>query len=84
MLHLSDLHRTSGPRLQNDELLAALMSDAQRWRTEGIPDPDIVVVSGDLIQGAGLDDPDADAKIAAQYAEVHEFLAPIGTAFCEL
>ena len=81
LLHLSDLHRTSGPRLQNDELLAALMSDAQRWRTEGIPDPDIVVVSGDLIQGAGLDDPDADAKIAAQYAEVHEFLLQLAQHF---
>ena len=57
LLHISDLHRTSSPRLDNDQLFAALASDAARWDAEGIPWPDLVVVSGDLIQGAraGID-----------------------------
>ena len=50
LLHISDLHRTSGPRLNNDDLLSAIFSDAARWEAEGIPWPDLVVVSGDLIQ----------------------------------
>ncbi len=49
ILHISDLHRTAGPQLSNDELLPALVSDAIRWRAEGIPRPDLVAVSGDLV-----------------------------------
>ena len=36
LLHISDLHRTAGPRIDNDQLLAAIASDASRWATEGI------------------------------------------------
>lgn len=39
VLHISDLHRTSAPRLHNDELLAAIVSDSGRWRDEGIGPP---------------------------------------------
>ena len=63
LLHVSDLHRTSGPRLGNDELLAAIASDATRWSREGIPSPDLIVVSGDLIQGASSSAPDPDPDI---------------------
>lgn len=74
LLHISDLHRTSRPRLHNDELLAAMASDVGRWDSEGIPRPDLIVVSGDLIQGARLDAADPDAEIAAQYVEADHFL----------
>ena len=74
LLHISDLHRTADPRLANDELLASIASDAARWTMEGIPRPDIVVVSGDLIQGARIDAHDPDAAIAAQYTEANAFL----------
>lgn len=47
LLHISDLHRTADPRVSNDELLAAISSDAARWESEGIPRPDLLVVSGD-------------------------------------
>ena len=74
VLHISDLHRTSNPRLSNDELLSALLSDAKRWDQEGLPWPDLVVVSGDLIQGSRLTDSQVDSEIATQYNEAESFL----------
>ena len=74
LLHISDLHRTSTPRLDNDELLSAILSDAKRWEEEGIPYPEAIVVSGDLIQGTSVDHPNPDAEIASQYAEVGAYL----------
>lgn len=83
LLHISDLHRTSEPRLKNDELFAAIASDATRWESEGIPSPDLIVVSGDLIQGASIDAPDPDSEIVAQYAEASEFLQQLATEFVD-
>ena len=70
VLHISDLHRTVGPHLSNDELLPALVSDAKRWDAERIPRPELIVVSGDLVQGAALNACDPDAEVDAQYREV--------------
>ena len=81
LLHISDLHRTAGPRLTNDVLFAALASDARRWESEGIPRPDLVVVSGDLIQGASVDVSDPDSEICAQYIEAGELLCQLATEF---
>ena len=74
LLHISDLHRTSTPRLDNDELLSAILSDTKRWEKEGIPYPEVIIVSGDLIQGTSVDHPNPDSEIASQYAEVGTFL----------
>lgn len=74
ILHISDLHRTSGPRLDNDELLTAIVNDSRRWMQEGIPWPDIVIVSGDLIQGVGRNIVNPDSEIQSQYDEANEFL----------
>ena len=74
ILHISDLHRTSEPRVENDHLLTAIVSDSQRWEYDGIPWPDIVVVSGDLIQGAAIDAHNPDAEVSAQYEEAENFL----------
>lgn len=81
LLHISDLHRTSGPRLHNDQLFAAIASDALRWDAEGIPRPDLVVVSGDLIQGADPRSTDPDAEIAAQYVEADDLLRRLAAEF---
>lgn len=81
ILHISDLHRTAKPRIRNDDLLAAIISDASRWESEGIPWPDLIVVSGDVIQGAPADAEDPDFVIDAQYAEAADFLGKLGTAF---
>ena len=83
LLHVSDLHRTSGPRFGNDELFAAIASDATRWSREGIPSPDLIVVSGDLIQGASIAAPDTDSEIAAQYSEACSFLRQLAAEFVD-
>ena len=83
LLHISDLHRTSEPRPSNDELIAAIVSDAKRWEAEGIPQPDIIVVSGDLIQGVALDASDADAEIEDQYREAGDFLQSLAREFVD-
>ena len=81
ILHISDLHRTSGPRLNNDDLLTAIASDAMRWKNEGIPSPDLIIVSGDLIQGLSPDTDDPDAEIVAQYNEANDFLRRLAEQF---
>lgn len=83
LLHISDLHRTSDPHLGNDELFSALVSDAARWDLEGIPAPDLIVVSGDLIQGADSNAPDPDTEIAAQYHEARDFLSRLAERFLD-
>ena len=83
LLHISDLHRTADQHLSNDELLSGITSDSRRWQAEGIPPPDVIVVSGDLIQGAGTYDVEADTKINAQYAEAGEFLRKLADRFVE-
>ena len=83
LLHISDLHRTSDPRPSNEQLLTAIASDATRWSAEGIPQPDLIVVSGDLIQGAAPGSIDADAVIAAQYGEADDFLRRLAAEFVD-
>ena len=83
LLHISDLHRTSEPRLKNDELLAAISSDATRWKLEGIPQPDLIVVTGDLIQGVNLGAADPDSNIAAQYIEATDLLQKLAAEFVD-
>ena len=55
------------------------MNDAARWVQEGIPYPDLIVVSGDIVQGAKADQEDADKIIADQYDEATEFLTELAT-----
>ena len=74
LLHISDLHRTSDPRPSNEDLFTAVVSDAKRWEEDGIPVPDLIIVSGDLIQGAPIGSPCADAMIADQYREAGNFI----------
>ena len=74
ILHMSDLHRTCHPLLDNDELLSSIRSDASRWHGDGIPPPDLIVVSGDIVQGTRIDDPNADAVLKAQYDEATDLL----------
>lgn len=83
ILHISDLHRTSGPRPSNDELIAALVSDAKRWAEEGIASPDLIVVSGDLVQGVQLDTSDADSAVEGQYHEAGDFLRSLAQEFVD-
>ena len=81
LLQISDLHRTSDPRIGNDELFAALASDRTRWEIEGIPNPDLIIVSGDLVQGVAIGSDAVDEEIAMQYKEAEELLTCLADEF---
>ena len=83
LLHISDLHRTAGPRVGNEELLTAMLSDAARWGLDGIRRPDLIIVSGDLIQGVSAGGQSPDDEIEAQYAEAGDFLARLAAEFVD-
>lgn len=76
ILHLSDLHRDPKNPLTNAALLNSLFRDIQRCSTEdpAIPSPDLVIVSGDIVQGIPPGTANQDAEIAEQYAEAYDFL----------
>ena len=67
--------------MSNDDLLSAIFSDSLRWKLEGISWPDLIVVSGDLIQGVSTDAENPDSLIQDQYAEVNDFLHKMADKF---
>jgi predicted MPP superfamily phosphohydrolase len=76
ILHISDLHRSSSDPITNDELISALIGDRDRYILEdpSITKPDIIVVSGDLIQGVSLGIIDYEREIEDQYSIAEKFL----------
>lgn len=67
--HISDLHRTCDNPISNVALLNSLMNDMDTYATQGIDKPDILIVSGDIVQGS------ADINLLAkQYDEALDFL----------
>ncbi|ENY6786352.1 metallophosphoesterase family protein [Providencia huashanensis] len=82
ILHLSDLHRDSGSRIKTQPLLSSLYRDRKRYiENEGIPKPDIAVISGDIVYGVRGDDPDGDRNLELQYEEAYETLAGLAERF---
>lgn len=77
ILHLSDLHRALDDPIGNDELLSTLAADRDRFGRENpaISEPDAIVVSGDLVQGAALGLPNYGDVLESQYRVAAEFLA---------
>ena len=69
ILHISDLHKGENNDFNN--LLASLCNDVDSYE-QYIPKPEIIVVSGDLAEGANGDG--AEQKIIEQYKEVESFL----------
>ncbi|MCY1059055.1 metallophosphoesterase [Nannocystis sp. SCPEA4] len=67
ILHLSDIHRTQDEPVSNEEILLPLIADIRSLSQEGIPKPNIVVLSGDLTQKA----------IPSEYNEAKEFVAKL-------
>jgi len=77
ILHISDLHRDHENPITNEGLLVSLIQDLESAATEDppIPTPQIVIVSGDIVQGASLDTPNPDELISQQYDQATQFLA---------
>lgn len=76
ILHISDLHRSHDEPVDNDSLVSALLADRDRYMVETpiVPSPDVVIVSGDLIQGAPIGHPDWEKVVVDQYRVAGDFL----------
>lgn len=70
ILHISDLHKPENCSLDN--VFYSLQKDCDAYIKDGIGKPEIIVVSGDLVEGSKNDD--AENIIKLQYAEVSKFL----------
>lgn len=83
ILHISDLHRSPGDPVNNATLVAALLSDRDRYPAErpAVPCPEAIVVSGDIIRGAPLGTKDHAQEIQRQYEVAHNFLADLTDRF---
>lgn len=77
ILHISDIHR--GPNSDLNNLYESLVHDSITCESEGMVKPSIIVVSGDIAEGANGDS--AEAIIKQQYHEAGEFLNKLATYF---
>ena len=83
ILHISDLHRDTGSALTTKSLLESLRLDQSRYQSVGIPPPDLVVVSGDIVYGVTSNSDESDTVLKAQYAEAADFLIKLAELFFE-
>ena len=83
ILHLSDLHRSEAEPVSNETLIASLQAEWDRFpmETPKIRQPDAMVVSGDIVTGARLGQPDYKNVLKGQYKIAHEFLAALTDRF---
>jgi predicted MPP superfamily phosphohydrolase len=80
ILQISDLHRDPGNPIRNDVLLSSLENDRARYIHTDDPiirSPDIIIVSGDVIQGVLPGTADPATKLAEQYREALDFLGQL-------
>ena len=77
ILHISDLHKPENCNLDN--LLYSIQKDCEIYTNEGICKPDIIVISGDLVEGSK--DDNGEDIIKKQYAEVGKFLDKLADFF---
>jgi len=67
--------------LDNDTLFALIDADSNRWRLEGIESPDLLIASGDVVQGVPMDATDFHTELTGQYEEAHDFLVRLTERF---
>ena len=79
ILHISDLHRSRNEPVANEDLIASLLADRERYLLEEprVPSPGAIVVSGDLIHGAAVGEQSWQSSIRAQYRVAEEFLSEL-------
>lgn len=83
IMHISDLHRSPRDPVANVTLIQSLLADKDNYINSGLRPPDAIVVSGDLIWGAGIDEPDYSTIIRQQYADAMEFLSDLTDRFLD-
>ncbi len=85
ILHISDLHRSAADPISNDELLASLTVDRERYTRAdpAVRAPDAIVVSGDIIQGVELAGENSEDALANQYEVAEDFLVRLAQEFVQ-
>lgn len=84
ILHISDLHRDPDNPIRNEALLDSLENDRKRYTNSEVTrirTPDLILVSGDVVQGVLHDTPDAEATLERQYDEALDFLDRLAKSF---
>ncbi len=83
ILHVSDLHRDPSHEVTNGALLDSLLRDRDRYRYESprISDPNIIIVSGDIIHGVKADAADPELELRRQYEQAEAFLIDLAENF---
>lgn len=86
ILHVSDLHRDRNNPISNVVLIDSMERDRDQY-TSGQPPaiaaPNLVVVSGDIVQGLKDGASNYDAELERQYAEALEFLNELTDRFVD-
>ena len=79
IMHISNLHRDPRNPISNEALLNSLIQDVENSSAEdpAIPPPQIIIVSGDIIQGTGKDAEKPDEVLREQYDQAEQFLGAL-------
>jgi predicted MPP superfamily phosphohydrolase len=79
IIHISDLHRDPKNPISNVALLNSLIQDVENSKNEepAIPTPQIIIASGDIIQGTGKATVNPEAVIREQYEQAELFLGEL-------
>lgn len=80
ILHISDLHRSADNPISNISLLSSLYRDIDNYSNDGISSPDLIIVSGDIVQGSNNFE-QADEILIQQYEEAYDFLVSLANEF---
>lgn len=76
ILHISDLHRDASQPISNDALIDSIQRDLDHYPTHRppIPNPNFIVVSGDLVQGVGPLALNPEKALEYQYSQAESLL----------
>ena len=77
ILHISDLHKPENCNLDN--LFYSIQTDCTAYTAEGICKPEIIVISGDIVEGSKKDD--GVDIIRKQYEDAGKFLDKLANYF---
>ena len=75
--HISDLHRDLKNSIRNRVLIDSLERDRDRYTSDEelrIAPPELIILSGDIVQGVKYKSPNALAELRQQYDEALSFL----------
>ena len=84
VLHISDLHRDPASPIRNRVLLDSMERDRDRYTYKEdpkIPSPNLIIVSGDIVQGVKHGTPDPESTLRRQYDEAIDFLSDLAKRF---